>query len=264
VEGRTLEETDVTGSAPVIVLNRTAAKMLYPQTSALGRQVVVDMGSEELAPTAFEVVGIVEDHKHTSLSSPSSRSAMFFPYAQLPVRRMRLAVATHVDPASLVRPVQQAIWKLDRNIVLSNPQTMEEALAGSIAGSRVMATVVGLFAVVATVLATLGLYGVLTFFVTQRRHEIGIRIALGAGVRHVVRLVFNHGLLLVGIGSVLGTAGALGVTRLVQGMLFQIGTTDPLTFAGVTGLLLLVALAACLPPAWRALKVDPVEALRSQ
>ena len=121
-----------------------------------------------------------------------------------------------------------------------------------------------MFASVALALAALGLYGVLAFFVTQRSHEIGIRIALGASDRKVLRLVVNRGILLVGLGSVLGMAVAMGATRLLEGMLFQASVTDSATLAGVTGLLLLVALGACLLPAWRALRVDPVEAFRGR
>jgi putative ABC transport system permease protein len=119
-----------------------------------------------------------------------------------------------------------------------------------------------MFASVALTLAALGLYGVLAFFVTQRIHEIGIRVALGASGGRVLLLVVNRGMLLVGVGSVLGIVGAVGATRLVEGMLFQISATDPVTFASVTGGFLLVALGACLLPAWRAVRVDPLEALR--
>jgi putative ABC transport system permease protein len=119
-----------------------------------------------------------------------------------------------------------------------------------------------LFAAVALALAALGLYGVLAFIVTQRVREIGIRVALGASGGSVLRLVIGRGMILVGAGLVLGTAGAVGATRLVEGMLFQVNPTDPVTFAGVTGFFLVVALGACMLPAWRALRVDPLEALR--
>jgi ABC-type antimicrobial peptide transport system permease subunit len=175
---------------------------------------------------------------------------------------MRLAVGTVVDPNSLIRPIQQRVWELDRDIVLSDAQTMEEAVSSSVAYTRSVTTVLALFATVALALAALGLYGVLAFFVTQRTQEIGIRVALGAQAGSVLRLVITRGLVLVVIGLVLGTAGAIGATRLVSGMLFQISATDPLTFAGVTGFFLLVAMCACLLPAWRALRIDPLEALR--
>jgi predicted permease len=259
VEGRILEASDVAGSAPVIVLSRTTAETVYPDHSAVGRQVAVEIGGDE--PGLYEVVGVVEDHQLSSLAG-ATRPAMFFPYAQLPVRTMRLAVGSAIDPKSLTRPIQERIWELDRDIVLSDVRTMDDAVASSVAARRSVTTVLGLFAAVALALAALGLYGVLAFIVTQRVREIGIRVALGASGGSVLRLVIGRGMILVGAGLVLGTAGAVGATRLVEGMLFQVNPTDPVTFAGVTGFFLVVALGACMLPAWRALRVDPLEALR--
>ncbi len=261
VEGRALDETDVAGSPAVIVLTRNTAQAVYPDESPLGRQVAVDVGEDE--PGLFEVVGVVEDHQLTSLSG-RVRPAMFFPYAQSPTSTMRLAVGTAVDPSTLIRPIQERIWELNRDIVLSDAQTMDDAVSNSLSGTRSVAAVLGMFASVAMILAALGLYGVLAFFVTKRVHEIGIRVALGASRGSVMRLVITRGMLLVTAGSVLGIAGALGAARLVEGMLFQVSATDPGTYAGVTGCFLVVALGACLLPAWRALKVDPVEAFRTQ
>jgi putative ABC transport system permease protein len=146
--------------------------------------------------------------------------------------------------------------------VLSGAQTVRDALSASVASTRSVTTVLGLFAAVALGLAALGLYGVLAFFVSRRIHEIGIRVALGAPGARVLRLVLARGLTLVGIGLVLGTLGAFGATRLVEGMLFQTSAQDPVTFVGVTGCFVLVALVACLVPAWKALRVDPLEVLR--
>ena len=259
VEGRVLGESDVSGSPPVIVLTRATANTVFPDERAVGRQVAVDVGEDE--PGLFEVVGVVEDHRNSSLAR-APRPAMFFPYAQQPAGTMRLAVASVTDPGSLIRPIQDRIWELDRDIVLSDAQTMEDALANSTAGSRSITTVLGLFATVAMALAALGIYGVLAFFVTQRIHEIGIRLALGAPGTSVLRLVLTRGMWLVGIGIAAGAAGAIGATRLVEGLLFQISAKDPVTFAAVTGFFVLVALGACLVPAWKALRVDPLEALR--
>ena len=177
---------------------------------------------------------------------------------------MRLAVATAVDPNTLIKPVQERIWALDRDVVLSEAQSMEAAVSNSISSTRYVTAIIGLFASVAFALAALGLYGVLAFFVTQRVHEIGIRVALGASGGSVLRLILHRGIVLVGVGSVLGVAVALGATRLLEGMLFEVSVTDPATFAWVTGFFLLVALGACLLPARRALKVDPVEAFRTK
>jgi putative ABC transport system permease protein len=262
VEGRVLETSDVAESRPVIVLNRATAETVFPDGSALGRKVAVDvqfLGPDE--PSIFEVVGVVEDHQLSSLGG-APRRAMFFAYSQQPGNTMRLAVGTATDPRSLIRPIQERIWDLDRDIVLGNAQTMGDALSDSVAGTRSITTILGLFAIVALALVVLGLYGVLAFFVTQKIHEIGIRVALGAHWGSVLRLVINRGMKLVGAGLILGTAGAIYAARMVDGMLFQISATDPITFAVVSGFFLMIALAACSLPAWKALSVDPKEALR--
>ena len=258
VDGRILQETDEAGSPPVVVLTRTAAARIFPDERAVGRQLATDSPD---GPLYFEVVGVVEDHRLSSLAG-TPRPAMYFPLAQRPMRSMALAVSTTVDPLSLVRPIQERIWELDRDIVLSEPQTVQAALSSSVAGARSLTTVLGVFAAAALALAALGLYGVLAFFVSKRVHEIGIRVALGASGKSVLRLVLARGLALVGGGLVLGAAGALGATRLVQGMLFEVSAQDPVTFLVVTGFFVVVALGACLVPAWKALRVDPVEVLR--
>lgn len=260
VEGRVLDETDVAGSRPVIVLSRTAAEAVFPDEPVLGRQVAVDMGNAE--PGYFEVVGVVEDHQLSSLAG-ETRPAMFFPHAQLPVGSLRLAVAS-ADPMALVRPIQERIWERDRDIVLTDAQTMEDAVSNSIADARSVTTVLGLFAGAALALAVLGLYGVLAFIVSRRVHEIAIRVTLGAAKGSVLRMIINQGMILVAGGVVLGIGGAVLATRRLEDMLFQTSTTDLFTFGGVTVVFVLVALGACFLPAWRALGVDPVEAFRAE
>ncbi|MBT8397536.1 MAG: ABC transporter permease [Gemmatimonadetes bacterium] len=261
VEGRGFGPSDVAEAPGVIVLSRRTAGLVFPDESALGRQVAVDIGGDE--PGFFEVVGVVEDHQLSSLSG-ETRPAMFFPYAQWTWGGMRIAVASNSDPMRLFRPIQERIWELDRDIVLSDPQTMEQAVAGSISNARALTTVLGVFAAVAIGLAALGLYGVLAYFVSRRVHEIGIRVALGASGNRVLKLVVSRGLTLVGVGSVLGITASFAATRLVEGMLFQVSATDLTTYLGVTLLFAALALGACVIPAWRALTVDPVEAFRAE
>jgi putative ABC transport system permease protein len=258
VDGRVFQESDAAGSPPVVVVTRTAADRIFPDEKAVGRQLATDSPN---GPQYFEVVGVVEDHRLSSLAG-APRPAMFFSLAQRPMRSMALAVGTTTDPLSLIRPIQERLWELDRDIVLSDAQSVESALSASVAGTRSVTTVLGVFAAAALALAALGLYGVLAFFVSKRIHEIGIRVALGAPGVRVLRLVLTRGLALVGIGLVVGTGGALGATRLLQGMLFQTSANDPVTFVGVTGIFVVVALGACLIPAWRALRIDPVDVLR--
>ena len=261
VEGRVFGRSDVADAPPVAILTRATAEMLFPGESALGHQVAAEMvGAEE--PSFFEVVGVVEDHQLNSLSGWTG-VAVFYPYAQHPARIMRLAVATTIDPALLRQPVQDLIREQDRNILLGDARPMRDALAGTIAGINSLTVILVVFAAVAVMLASLGLYGALTLFVTRRRYEIGIRIAVGATGSRVVRLVLIRGMILVGIGSVLGIAGALGITRLLAGMLYDISPNDPVTLIGVTVLLFVVATGAGLLPTRRAVNVDPMEVFRA-
>lgn len=259
--GRGFDATDVAGGPPVIILSQTSADTIFPGENAVGRQVAVDLGGDE--PAVFEVVGVVADQHLTSLRS-RERLAMFFPYDQRRAYTMHLAVRTRNDPASLIRPVQERLWAQDREIPLSDAEAMNESLASSVSGSRAMATVLGMFSGVALLLAALGLYGVLAYFVTKRVHEIGIRVAMGASAGRVARLILSRGMALVAVGVVLGFGGALGAGRLMEDFLFQTTATDPVTFAGVGIFFAAVALVACAIPAWRALRVDPMVAFRAE
>jgi putative ABC transport system permease protein len=261
ISGRGFDNTDVAEGPRVIILNETAADTVFPGESALGRQVAVDLGGDQ--PSLFEVVGVVADHRMTSLSR-SSRLSMFFPHAQRTAGTMSLAIRSRADPGSLVRPVQERLWAMDREIPLASVETMEDVLAASISDSRSITTVLGMFSTVALFLAALVLYGVLAYFVSRRVHEIGIRVALGAPGKRVVRLVLSRGMILVCVGLILGVAGAVGLTRLLEDLLFQTPATDVSTFAGVAAFFTLVALLACSIPAWRALRVDPMVAFRTE
>jgi putative ABC transport system permease protein len=259
--GRDFSNTDDRGSPPVIILSQTAADTVFPGENPLGRQVAVDLGGDE--PALFEVAGIVGDHRLTSLSS-RVRLAMFFSYHQRSTSAMQLAIRTRTEPSSLLRPIQERLWELDRDIPLADARTMEGVLDSSVSGSRAITTVLGMFAAVALFLAAMGLYGVLAYFVTKRVHEIGIRVALGATARSVLRLVLQRGMALVILGLVLGVVGALGATRLMEELLFQTNTTDPGTFTTVAAFFVITAFLACLLPAWNAVSVDPVEAFRAE
>jgi putative ABC transport system permease protein len=258
--GRAFEESDDSGSPAVIILSRRTADRIFPEEDALGRQVAVDMGGEE--PGLFQVVGLVEDHRTSSVES-DIRPVMFFSYRQLPQRTMRLAVASASPAEALFRPIQERVWALDSDLILSAPGTMEDAVSGSIGGARALAAVLVVFAAVAVGLAALGLYGVLAFLVTRQAREMGIRMALGASGGRVLLLVLSRGIVLVALGSALGVAGALGAAGFVEGFLYQTSARDPVTYAAVTAFFLLVTLGACLPPAWRAANGHPAAALRA-
>lgn len=259
LEGRLIQEGDVDGSTPVVVLTRRTAELVFPGESAVDRQVAVDIGRDE--PGYYQVVGVVEDHQLSSLSG-AQRPAMFFSFSQEPTRAMRLAVATATPPESFTQLIQERLWMLDEDIVLGSPSTMEEAITNSVGGLRAVMGVLTAFSLVALTLAALGLYGVLAFLVARRQREIGIRIALGATGTHVLLLVVSRGMILVLAGTALGLGGALLGAGWIQDMLFQVNPRDWVTYGWVTAFFLLVALAASLLPARRALKVNPVDGFR--
>ncbi|MGD8361248.1 MAG: ABC transporter permease [Gemmatimonadota bacterium] len=261
VAGRGFDDTDVAGGPAVIILSQASADTTFPGESPLGRQVAVDLGGDE--PALFEVVGVVADQHLSSLRN-QARLAMFFPYDQRRAYTMQLAVRTRSDPTTLIRPIQERLWAQDREIPLSDAESMTEALASSVSGSRAMATMLGLFSVVALLLSALGLYGVLAYFVTKRVHEIGIRMAMGASAGRVARLILGRGMILVTLGLFIGLFGALGAGGLMEGFLFQTDVRDPVTFGGVSLFFVLVALFSCSIPAWRALRVDPMVAFRAE
>jgi putative ABC transport system permease protein len=183
--------------------------------------------------------------------------------AQNPLGK-QVAVRAGTDPATLIRPVQEVLWGLDREIPLASPETFEGILARNVSDSRAIATVLGMFALVALFLAALGVYGVLAYYVTRRIHEIGIRVALGASGGKVLQLVLKRGMALVAMGLVVGILGAIWATGFLDDLLFQTRARDPMTFAVVSLVFASVGLLACLIPAWRAVRVDPVDAFRSE
>jgi putative ABC transport system permease protein len=211
------------------------------------------------------VRGVVEDSAQGSLDV-AVKPEIYFPLAQLAqrYRRMNLIVRADQEPMSLVGAVQSEVRAIDKDQPVYQIRTMEELVAESVATRRFAMLLLGLFSAVALILAAVGIYGVMAYSVTQRTHEIGIRMALGARAGDVIKLIVGQGLVLVGVGLALGLAGAFAATRLVSRLLYGVSSTDPLTFAGVTLLLAAIAFAASYIPARRATKVDPNVALRSE
>jgi putative ABC transport system permease protein len=259
-EGRDVSPADTAGAPRTIVINATMAATLFPGEDPLDREVAVDMGQP--AGTTFRVVGVVGDVRVDSLAAPAEM-AMYLPFEQNPEFTMELAVRS-AAPERLVRPLRAALAEMNPDIPLASAETMEQTLADSVSSERTVMSVLTAFAGVALLLAALGLYGVLAYYVSRRRREIGIRVALGAKARDVFGLVLGRGLATVGLGLGLGVAIALAVTRFLQASLFHVTATDPVTFAGVTVFFAAVALVACLLPAWRAWRVDPVEVFRTE
>lgn len=257
--GRAIESSDMGGAPLVIVISQQMASTLFPGQDPLGRQVVIDFGQD----VSFEIVGVVGDVLMNSLRG-EARLAFYASYLQVPIATMRMAVQTSVKPASVAGALRDAVWRIDRNLPVADLATMDEVLARSVATNRIRAVALTAFAGVALLLAAVGLYGVLAYYVSRRRHEIGIRVALGADAAKIVALVLRRGIALVVIGIPLGLAGAFGVMRLLEGLLFQVEPTDPATFVAVSVLFALIGVFASLLPAWRALRVDPLVALQSE
>ncbi len=258
LKGRTFNDQDRAESKPVIIVNETLARRYWPNGDALGKRMRFT-GPLDKNPWV-EVVGIVQDVKH-ELNLPVT-SDYYLPHAQDPWSGMVLVARTTVDPASMSAAIRQQVLAIDKNQPIYDVKTMNQVRAISVAVYSFGSATMAIFALVALVLAAIGIYGVMAFAVTQRTQEIGIRMALGARTIDVLKLVLRSGMFLAGIGVVAGLAGALAVTRLMSSLLFGVSSTDAATYALVTTGLLLVALFACYVPARRATKVDPLVALR--
>jgi putative ABC transport system permease protein len=189
---------------------------------------------------------------------------MYMSYKQVPWVWMQLAVRTEGDPAAMIRPIREIVRAKDPNIPLAEPTTMASIIDDALSDFRIITSSLGLFSTIALLLALIGLYGVLAYYVSQRYHEIGVRMALGASRRHVARIILSRGMGMVAVGLVLGLAGSYWATRLIQQFLFGVEPTDPITFVFATLAFGLVALAACLLPAWRATRVDPAMVLQAE
>jgi putative ABC transport system permease protein len=206
------------------------------------------------------VAGDVKDFPH----SPAAAPAFYWPTTQQAFPQTILAVRTSAEPLSMIEAVRNEVRALDKDLSLAEVKTLETVAASAVASRRFTLWLVGLFALTALLLAAIGIYSVLSYLVAQRTHEIGVRMALGAQLGDVLKLVVRQGMTLVLLGVVSGMAAAFGLTRLMKGLLFEVKATDPLTFAAVAALLAVVALLACWIPARRATKVDPMVALRHE
>lgn len=258
VEGRLLDDTDRVEAAPVIVLNREAAERYFPAGDAIGRRVAF------WGPTYREVVGIVENERIHGLTADAP-PAMYVSMYQSPPRpaKLTLMARTEVAPLSVVEAVREAVQRVDGGVPIFNVSTMEATLDEAIGRERFASTLLSVFAAVALLLAVLGVHGVLAYLVSQRGHEMGIRMALGASRREVVRMVVRQGALMTTMGLVVGVAVAMTLSGVLQTMLYGVSATEPLAYLAVVVVLGLVALSATALPAHRAASIDPVASLRS-
>jgi putative ABC transport system permease protein len=242
-----------------IVIDEEFARRYWPNEDAVGKQ--IRMGSDDKSPV-LSVVGVVGRVKMEGLDQDSNRVQGYFPYAQTPLNAMTVIVKASGDPTQLIASVRRQVKEVDSDQPIYNIHTMDEIRADSIAPERLNLTLLSIFASIALVLAIVGIYGVMSYAVSQRTHEIGIRMAIGAQPRDVFKMVLGRGMILALVGVAFGLIGAFGLTRLMTTMLFGVQPTDPATFAVIAVLITAVALIACYVPGRRATKVDPLVALR--
>jgi putative ABC transport system permease protein len=260
--GRDFTPLDREEQPLVAVVNEEMVRESLPHENPIG--VRIHWARETGPPRWMTIIGVVADVKHSGLNQPTD-PAVYTPYSQSDERWRRfmtLAIRTPDAALGLVAEVKKQIWSVDGQLPVSDVHAMDELIAVSLAQQRFNMLLLGLFAVLALILAAVGIYGAMAYAVNQRTHEIGIRTALGAQRHDVLRLIMKDGTKIVIFGIAAGITGALALTRLMASLLFKVKPTDPTTFAGVAILLALVALAACYIPARRALRVDPMVALR--
>jgi predicted permease len=251
--GRDFTAEESKSSQKVTVINETAARLFWPSQDAVGQQ--LQLGKQD----AYQVIGVVKTGKYRTLGEDA------LPAAYLPIgyaARATLVARTKNDPRSLIEPIRREIQAIDANVAPTDLETMQQYMTLPLFPARVTGILLGVFGMLALVLAMGGLYGVIAYTTSQRTREIGLRMALGAQQKDIVRLVLKHGLTMTGIGLAAGIAAAFGVTRVLSSLLYGIRADDPATLIGVSCTLISVALLACYVPARRAMRVDPMVALR--
>jgi len=265
-EGRFFTEHDTLASTPVVVIDEVMAKHLFPGQDALGKQINL------LVIGPVQVVGVAGHVKHWGLDTDYSakiRDEFYFPLLQVPDKFMSMAVAglmlvlrTAPEPLSVVSAVRAQVAGPTEDQPIFGVQTMEQIISGSLTERRFSMLLLIIFASTALVLAAVGIYGVMSYAVSRRTHELGVRMALGASRREILRLVVREGMALAVVGTMVGLAAAFGLTRFLASLLYGVRPADPATLATVSLLLGGIALLACYIPAWRATRVDPLVALR--
>jgi putative ABC transport system permease protein len=257
VEGRDFDDRDTADSNKVIIINQTLARRMFPDQSPLGKR-IRSWRDENLLR---EIVGVVRDVRYYG-QDDELRGLVYVPHAQDSWRSMVLSVRTTADPSGMINALREQIWSVDKNMAIAQVKTMRDVLNESMASRRFSMLMLVGFAATAMLLAAVGLYGVLSYNIAQRRQEIGLRMALGAGRGDIIRLVVLYGAKLMLVGLALGLAAAFALTRLMGSLLYEVSASDPVTFAAISLVLAAVGLAAILVPALRATRTDPIVALR--
>jgi putative ABC transport system permease protein len=261
LRGRTFNTEDNEKAPLAGMINAMVARRFFPNEDPIGKRFMFGHPSATNPPKWYTIVGVVSDTKLYGLANPA-RLEVYIAFRQNPKNTMALVVKSGADPAALTSEIRDAVQSIDKDQPIFGISTMEKLLSNSVATRRMTLVLLGLFSGLALILGAIGIYGVISYSVAQRTHEIGIRMALGSPRLDVFRLVVGQGLKLAGIGIAIGIVGAFGLARLMSSLLYGISATDFATFAGVSILLALVALLACYVPARRAMRVDPTVALR--
>ena len=261
VKGRDFIARD-DGKAPgVIIVNSAFAEKFFPGEDPIGKHIKPGISFDGDEPPMREIVGVVGNVKHLKLDA-AEEAEFYAPHAQIPFDSMTIVVKSNNDPRGLVGAVQQEVKAIDKDLPVFDIKTLDDYVAGAVAQPRFNTLLLAIFAGLALVLTAVGLYGVMSYAVAQRTHEIGIRMALGAQSSDVLKLVVSQGMILTSIGVAIGLSAAFALTRLMASLLYGVSATDPATFAIVAAMLSAVAFVACYIPARKATKVDPMIALR--
>jgi predicted permease len=268
LRGRFFNEHDDLNSPNVMVIDEELARSVFPNQDPIGQHIVLPFpGAEQ----PREIIGIVQHVKHWGLAQDSTatvRSEFYMPFTQVPeklypvVTGMNFALRTRMQPEAAKAAIAEALKSVDSDVAVFDVATMNEIVQTSIASQRFATLLFGLFAAAALLLGAVGTYGVLSYAVSQRTHEMGVRMALGAKTQDIIRLVLARGAQVIGAGIVTGLVAAMGLSRLMARMLYGVTATDPTTFVTVPLVLITVAIAACYLPARRATKIDPIITLR--
>jgi putative ABC transport system permease protein len=259
--GRFFDVRDTADSTPVVIINETMARMFWPQGDPLGQR--IKYGSLNSDSTWMTIVGIVGDTRRTGYDSPV-RPETYLPHTQAPSGGLLLVVRASGDPDALISAVRAQVRSVDPVIAVNAPRTLDTVLVEMTAQRRLNTLLLTVMAIVAAVLAGVGIYGVIAYSVEQRTRELGIRVALGARPLGILQLIVSEGLVLASVGLGLGLVAAFGLSQSMSTLLYGVSATDPATFAAIAGVALMAAGLASVLPALRAIRIDPVGALRSE
>jgi putative ABC transport system permease protein len=263
-KGRYFDDNDRQTGPQVTIIDEQFVKKYFPHVDPIGKRITFGPTRRGAADSTWiTIVGVVGHAAHEGLDA-EPRIQYYFPTSQLGIGNMTVAMRTTGNPTALLSAAREAVHSIDRNLPLSAVNTMDKLVETSVGQRKLSMMLLGLFSLIAVVLASIGIYGVMSCSVTQRSRELGIRMALGAARSRVLALVVGQGMALAGIGVAIGLVAAFALTRFLSNQLFSVGATDPVTFTVVSILLVGVAFLATLVPAMRATRVDPVVALREE